>query len=134
MPTRVLLQFVRPTMRLACPIWDGEGKPAAGRGSYLREPMVRMLRRMGLFSVEVDDLEESELAAWETVRPLEQELLALEERFAQEEPSSPTDALRRAITEHLRRRAERLAGDPALTAARDPRQGQPGDDATREDA
>ncbi|MGK0303786.1 MAG: hypothetical protein ACI89X_004686 [Planctomycetota bacterium] len=66
MADRVLLQFAKPTMRLANPIWDRDGKPAAGRGSYLRDGMVRLLRDMDLLSVVVEDTDE--LPPWVTIQ------------------------------------------------------------------
>lgn len=121
MAVRVLLQFAKPTMRLAEPIWDIEGKPAAGQGSYLRESMVRMLRRMDLLSVVVEDTED--LPPWETVRPLEQDLLEMEERFADTPKAKPVNAIRAAIGRHLTRRAEALEADPVIHAMRDPKAG-----------
>ena len=111
MAVRVLLQFATPSMQLAQPIWDSEGKPAAGQGSYLREPLVRLLRSMGLHSALVD--RGDDLTPWQTVRELEAELLELDARFGAEPGSKPGDALHQAIGRYLTRRAERLAAEPS---------------------
>lgn len=130
MAVRVLLQFAKPTMRLTNPIWDRDGKPAAGRGSYLREGMVRMLRDMELLSVVVEDADE--LPPWETIRDLEQQLLELQERFDEDQASQlsesteatttndPMVQMRQAIARHLTKQSEQLKNDPAIAAMRDP--------------
>lgn len=130
MAVRVLLQFAKPTMRLTNPIWDRDGKPAAGRGSYLRDGMVRMLRDMELLSVVVEAPDEP--PPWETIRDLGQQLLELEERFdgdqadtqsASTEPtttSEPMVEMRMAIARHLTKQSAQLEKDPAIAAMRDP--------------
>jgi len=124
MAVRVLIQFVNPTMRLASPIWDCDGKPAAGRGSFLRDGMVRMLRDMGLLSVVVEGADE--LPSWEIIRDLRQLLLELNERFERDqdsEQSEPMVQLRMAIARHFTAQAELLEADPVVAAMRDPEGG-----------
>jgi hypothetical protein len=111
MPVRVHLQFVKPTMRLARPIFDREGKLVAGAGTQLREGVVRVLRRMAVQSVLV--VETADLRDWETIKPLEAELRDLEARFAGD-VEGPRGELHAAIARHLRVRAARLAEDPGL--------------------
>ena len=108
------LAFAQPTMRLARPIMDGDGKLVAGTGTLLAERIVRLLRRMALQTVVVEDA--GDLQAWETVRPLQQQLLELEERFEREKPQKSLDTLKQAIARYLVRREQLLAEDPALTA------------------
>ena len=130
MAVRVLLQFAKPTMRLANPIGDRDGKPAAGRRSYLRDGMVRLLRDMDLLSVVVEDTDE--LPPWETIQSLDQQLLELDERFgghqarepnqstAADATSDPMVEMRLAIARHFTAQAKQLEDDPAIAAMRDP--------------
>src|SRR6185295_9975748 len=111
MPVRVHLQFVKPTMRLARPVFDREGKLVAGAGTQLREGVVRVLRRMAVQSVLVT--ETADLRDWETIKPLEAELRDLEARFAGD-VEGPRGELHAALARHLRARAARLADDPGL--------------------
>jgi hypothetical protein len=60
--------------------------------------------------------ETEDLPLWETIRPLEQQLRELEERFQWEEPSKALDEIRQAISRHLIKRAADLENDPALVA------------------
>jgi hypothetical protein len=116
MSVRVHLQFVKPTMRLARPIFDGEGKLVAGVGTQLREGVVRILRKMAVQSVLVSDA--GDLRAWETIKPLDDELRELAARFGPVE--GPRGELHAAIARYLRARAERLAADPGLAGASEP--------------
>lgn len=118
MAVRVPLQFAKPTMRLARPIFDSDGRLVAGNGTLLGERVARLLRKMALQTVVVEDTED--LPVWETIRPVEQQLVELEERFQQEEPSRPLDEIRQAISRHLIKRASALENDPALVAVLDP--------------
>jgi HD-like signal output (HDOD) protein len=111
MPVRVQLQSVTPSMRLARPIFDGDGKLLAGPGTLLREALVRVLRRMAVQSVLVAGGDA--VASWDTVRPLAEELEDLERRFAEPDPAGePRAELHAAIARHLTARAARADEDP----------------------
>jgi hypothetical protein len=122
MSVRVLLEFAKPTMRLARPIFDGDGKLIAGSGTLLSERMVQLLRRLALQTVVVEDADD--LNEWETVTAVEADLAGLEQRFRRESPAPPLRAIYEAISRRLVKRAEALAEDPALTAQ--PDSGSPG--------
>ncbi len=124
MAVRVPLHFAKPTMRLARPIFDRDGRLVAGNGTLLNERVARLLRKMALQSVVVEETED--LPAWEMIRPVEQQLLELEERFRWEEPTKALDAIRQAISRRLLKRAADLENDPALAAERDPDTASPG--------
>jgi hypothetical protein len=115
MPVRVPIQFAKPTMRLARPICDSDGKLVAGNGTLLQDRVIRLLRKMALQSLVVEDTDD--VPSWVTIRPLRQDLVELEERFRREGPSRPLDLIRQAITRHLVKRAIQLDEDPALPAA-----------------
>jgi hypothetical protein len=110
MPLRVPLQFVKPTMRLAGPIVDTDGRLVAGTGTELRDSVVRVLRKMAVQAVLV--AETDEVGAFETIKPLAEELRALEERLPRSTSTGPLAELRAAIARHLTARAERLGRDP----------------------
>jgi len=101
-------------MRLARPIFDSDGRLIAGNGTLLNDSVTRLLRKMALQTVVVEETED--LPLWETIRPIEQQLMELEERFQWEEPSKALDEIRQAISRHLIKRAEDLENDPALVA------------------
>lgn len=101
-------------MRLARPIFDAEGKLIAGQGTLLGERVVRVLRNMAVQSVLVSDTDA--VQSWETIRPLEEELRALDERLGPEVTNEPLRELRAAIERHLIRRAARLAEDPGMAS------------------
>jgi hypothetical protein len=115
MAVRVLMQFVKPSMRLARSLHDRDGRLVAGKGTALSDSVVRLLRGMAVQSVLVED---AELESWQVVRPLAERLEELDRRFARE-PSSPIlAALRGAIREHTIRTTRRIleaseAGPPA---------------------
>jgi hypothetical protein len=110
MPLRVPLQFVKPTMRIAGPILDTDGRLVAGTGTELRDSVVRVLRKMAVQAVLV--VETDEVGAFETIRPLADELHALEGRLPARGATGPLAELRAAIARHLTARADRLARDP----------------------
>lgn len=114
MAVRVHLQFVKPSMRLARPIFDPDGKLVAGSGTHLGDNVVRVLRNMAVQSVLVVDTDE--LKSWEAIRPLEEEIRALDERFGPTDVGAPLADLRAAIVRHLQRRAARLAQDPGVNS------------------
>jgi hypothetical protein len=105
-------------MRLARPIFDADGKLIAGTGTHLDERMVRLLRRLALQTVVVED--SGDFGTWQTVTPVETDLVELRRRFQREQPSRALETIFEAIARHLRRRAVNLAQDPALGAQPDP--------------
>lgn len=115
MPVRVHLQFVKPGMRLASPIFDPDGKLVAGAGTQLGDRVVRVLRNMAVQSVLVAGGDE--LHDWETIKPLDDELHALDERFGPDVRNAALRELRDAIARHLAKRAARLAQDPGVPPA-----------------
>lgn len=114
MPVRVPLEFAKPTMQLAGPIVDGDGRLLAGNGTKLSERIVSALRKLAMQTVLVD--ETSELQPWEMVRSLDEDLRALDTRFRDGlgAPESPELAIvHQAIARYLERRWARLAGGDA---------------------
>jgi len=115
MPVRVPLEFVKPTMQLAGPIVDAEGRLLAGKGTKLSERVVGSLRKLAMQTVLVDDT--SELQPWETVQSLDAELRALDTRFREglDVSESPElTMLHQAIARYVERRWEqRERGDAA---------------------
>jgi hypothetical protein len=87
-------------MRLAGPLFDREGLLIAGSGTALGESLLRVLRKLAVQSVPVADA--AELASWETIHPLAEEVRELEARFAREAATRPMHLLR----------PRRLASDP----------------------
>ncbi len=116
MPVRVPLEFVKPTMQLAGPILDGEGRLLAGKGTLLSEQIVSALRKLAMQTVLVEAT--SDLHPWETVQSLDQDLRALRARFRSglDAPESPElRMLHQAIARYIERRWERLEGGPAAS-------------------
>lgn len=111
MGVRVQLQAVQPAMRLARPIFDGEGKLVAGTGTQLRDALVAVLRRMAVQSVVVED--GARVARWDVVRPLADELTDLDARFAGTVPDEPRAALQAALRRRLIARAAETGAPPA---------------------
>lgn len=109
MPLRIPLQFVRPTMRLAGPIIDADGRLVAGIGTELRDSVVRVLRKMAVQAVLV--AETDDVGAFETIKPLADELRELDERLPPSAATGPLAELRAAIARHLTARAARLGQD-----------------------
>lgn len=107
MPIRVLLQSLKPTMRLARPIFDADGGLVAGAGTQLRDGVLRALRKMALQSVLVVDSDK--IPQWDTLRPLGEELADLDRRIGAEERRGALAALHAAVARHLTTRAARLA-------------------------
>jgi hypothetical protein len=106
-PIRILLPFVRDTMRLAEPIVDRDGRVVAGSGTQLSDRLLSVLRAVGIESVVIAD--GVTVQPWETMRPLAEELAALDARFARAPLEGARAALHAAIRRHLERRAARLA-------------------------
>ena len=55
MAVRVPLQFAKATMRLARPIFDSDGRLLAGNGTLLNDSVTRLLRKMALQTVVVEE-------------------------------------------------------------------------------
>ena len=106
MPVRVPLRFAKPTMRLAKPICDADGRLVAGSGTALTDAVVRTFRKLAMQTVLVTD--GGDIASWERTRPLSDDLLDLERRIDREPESELLGVLRAAITRHLCKRALRV--------------------------
>jgi hypothetical protein len=106
MPVRVPLPFAKPTMRLAKPLCDAEGRLVAGSGTALTDAVVRTFRKLAIQTVLVADGDD--VASWERTRPLSDDLLELERRIDREPNSEALGILRAAITRHLCKRALRV--------------------------
>jgi len=107
MPVRVPLEFADSSMHLARPISDAQGRLVAGIGTCLSARVVGLLRTMAVQSVLV--AEGAGVDQWQTVRPLEDDIRALEARFATTPESPALAALREALRRWLVARAERFA-------------------------
>jgi hypothetical protein len=103
MATRIHLQFATPTMRLARPIIDANGRLVAGLGTMLSAGVVRVLRHMAVQSVLVEDA--GAVASWEQVRSPTEEHVALAARFAGETVTPPLAEMQAAIARRIDRRA-----------------------------
>lgn len=103
MAARIHLQFATPTMRLARPISDANGRLVAGIGTLLSPGVVRVLRHMAVQSVLVDDV--GDVPVWEQVRTPAEEQLALANRFAGESLTPPLQEIQAAIVRYIDRRA-----------------------------
>src|SRR4051794_37988888 len=106
---RVPLEFAKATMRLAKPICDASGRVMAGNGSALTPSVLRVLRRLAIQSVVVADSDD--VAGWEAVRPLADEVGRLADRVGAVTAGSPRAMLRDALERRLARRADRLGAD-----------------------
>jgi hypothetical protein len=104
---RVPLEFAKPTMRLAKPICDANGRVLAGSGSLLTPSVVRLLRRLAIQTVVVDG-DEADMAGWEAIRPLAEERQLLAKRLGQVTPRSARALLNDALDRRLVRRERRL--------------------------
>lgn len=109
MPVRVPLEFADSSMHLARPICDADGRLVAGVGTCLSARVVGLLRTMAVQSVLV--AEGDGVDQWQTVRPLDVELCALEARFAASPQSPALAELREALCRWLVARAERFAAE-----------------------
>ena len=103
MAARIHLQFATPTMRLARPIIDANGRLVAGIGTLLSPGVVRVLRHMAVQSVLVEDA--GSVAAWEEVRTPAEEQRVLAARFARETVTPPLAEIQAAIARLIDRRA-----------------------------
>jgi hypothetical protein len=107
MAVRVPLQFARPEMRLARPVCDADGHLLVGAGTALDARVCQALRRLAVQSVVVAGADG--VAGWETLPPLDQQLLALRRRLSGTEASTGLELLAAAIGRYLARRTARLA-------------------------
>jgi len=107
MAVRVPLEFARPEMRLARPVCDADGHLLVGAGTALDARVCQALRRLAVQSVVVTGADE--LEGWETLPPLEQQLIALRGRLAGTTASTSLELLTAAIGRYLARRTARLA-------------------------
>ena len=103
MAVRVPLTFVRPTMRLAHPIQDAEGRLVAGVGTQLSDRVVGHLRKLAIQAVAVTSAED--LPNWEIVQPLAEALAHLDARFATHPETAERSQLHAAVVRHFTRRA-----------------------------
>lgn len=110
MAIRVPLKFVRPTMRLARPIQDAEGRLVAGVGTQLTDRIVAHLRKLAIQTVTVTSPEE--IAAWETVQPLAEALADVDARFGPADGGTERVQLRAAVVRYITHRARQLDEDP----------------------
>jgi hypothetical protein len=117
MPVRVPLQFAKPTMRLAKPICDAEGRLVAGSGTALTDAVVRTFRKLAMQTVLIADSDD--VASWERTRPLSEALLELERRIDREPNNEVLGILRAAITRHLCKRALRIDRESGFAADAD---------------
>ena len=97
-------------MRLARPLVDRDGLLVAGAGTQLGPSVLRTLRRLAVRSVLVME-EAGDVPSWGKVRPLDEELAALEARLAPARRQGALAELHAAIVRHLGARAARLAED-----------------------
>jgi hypothetical protein len=115
MAVRVPLEFIKPTMRLAKPITDADGRLLAGKGTLLEERVLRALRKVAIQTVLVED--SVEIHPWEMVHTRGSDLAALDERFGQAPSTPELAALRAAIARHIERRWARLESETAPAGA-----------------
>ena len=111
MAVRVPLQFARPEMRLARLVCDADGHLLVGAGTALDARVCQALRRLAVQSVVVTGADG--LAGWETLPPLDQQLIALRRRLAGTETNSSLEMLAAAVGRYLARRTARLIRRPA---------------------
>lgn len=105
MPVRVPLEFATDTMRLVRPVTDGDGRVVAGAGTRLDARIRRLLRRLAIQTVVVD--EAAGVDGWEAVQPLPEALAALDARCGTAARAGALAALHDAVARHLARRAAR---------------------------
>jgi hypothetical protein len=105
---RVALALVRPTMVLARPILDREGRVAVGSGTALGPRVVQVLRRLAIQSVPV--VANDEVADWERLPDAADARADLATRFAREPETEPMRTLRGAVERCFERRARDADG------------------------
>jgi hypothetical protein len=104
-------------MRLARPISDAQGRLIASTGTLLSDSVVRLLRQAAIQSVLVTATKD--LAPWEIVRPVEDDVAELWRRVARERVDPALVTIRAAIERHLHARAAHYQREDAETAARE---------------
>ena len=90
-------------MRLARPICDAQGRVVASTGTLLSDSVVRLLRQAAVQSVQV--VPTNDLAPWEIVRPVDEDVAELWRRIARERVDPALATMRDAVERHLRTRA-----------------------------
>lgn len=100
---RVPLALARPTMVLARPILDREGRVAVGSGTALGPRVVQVLRRLAIQSVAV--VATDDVAEWECLPDAARAHATVEARFARETLTEPMRELREAVERCFERRA-----------------------------
>jgi hypothetical protein len=110
-PVRVPLEFVKPVMRLARPITDVHGRLVASTGTQLSDRVVRLLRQAAVQSVLVTPTQD--LAPWEVIRPVDEDVTELWRRIARERVDPALATIRDAVERHLRTRAAHYEQDEA---------------------
>jgi hypothetical protein len=116
-PVRVPLEFLKAGMRLARPITDAQGRLVASNGTLLSDSVVRLLRQAAIQSVLV--IATKDLAPWEFVRPVDEDVSDLWRRIARERVDPALADIRSAVERHLRARAAQYEQEDAAAAARD---------------
>lgn len=104
-------------MRLARPISDAKGRVVASSGTLLSDSVVRLLRQAAVQSVQVHATQD--LAPWEIVRPIDEDVAELWRRVARERADPALAEIRSAIERHLRARAAHYAEEDAELARED---------------
>lgn len=125
MAVRVPLEYANETMRLARPVCDADGRVMAGSGSVLTPSVLRILRRLAIQTVVVED--SASIAGWEEIRTLGEEVARLHERLGPVADGRRNE-LRAALERRLARRERRLADGadrlPEPDPAEAPRRGE----------
>ena len=109
MSVRIPLPFVRPTMRLARPIQDAEGRLVAGAGTQLTARIVAHLRKLAIQTVAVTNADD--VPEWETQKPLAEALADLDARFGAAPETAERTQLHAAVARHLTRQAKLLGAE-----------------------
>jgi hypothetical protein len=104
----VSVALVRPTMILARPILDRDGRVAVGSGTTLGPRVVQVLRRLAIQSVAVVATED--VAEWECLPDAAGARAELAARFAREPETEPMKTLHGAVERCLERRARDAGG------------------------
>jgi hypothetical protein len=105
---RVSLALARPTMVLARPILDRDGRVAVGSGTTLGPRVVQVLRRLAIQSVPV--VASDDVAEWERLPDGAGARAELAARFAREPETESMKALHDAVLRCFERRARDASG------------------------
>lgn len=106
---RIRLEFARPHMQLARPVRGADGRLVAGAGTTLTPAAVRSLRRCGVRSVWVREVEG--VNPWEEELPLDRALAELEARFAGRADDPLLAEVKEAVRRRLLARAQAVEGE-----------------------